>query len=228
MISRIYYILKQRMHVMKKKNEPCMGKVYMFHRVGEGRDTYSIGNENFRMFLEYLKKEKQITDLNILTIEKDDRNVVLTFDDVSDSVFHNAYPVLKELNVPYYLCLCDEFLDRDGYLSCDMVRQMMKDSKVLIASHGLKHELSRFKGRERFEEELSLSKEDLEEEFNVRVDAFAFPYGSMYACSKQNIESAKKYFNKIMTTIPLPYNEEDGNVIPRININDQTFRKEMQ
>ena len=59
------------------------------------------------------------------------------------------------------------------------------------------------------------------------VSSFAFPYGSMYACSKDNIKTAKELFDYIFMTYNLPYNEEYENVIPRININDSTYKKEM-
>ena len=116
MIKRLYYILLQRLYVMFDI-KPCQGKVYMFHNVNDDNDTYSINADNFEKFLEYLTGNKRIVDAKTLIREKDPKNVVLTFDDVYESVYLNAYPLLKKKDVPYYLFVCNEYLDKDKYVS---------------------------------------------------------------------------------------------------------------
>ena len=71
MFKRLYYIILQRLYVLKNKNKPCQGKVYMFHNVNDEQDTYAINKENFKAFVEYLKKNKKVVDIETLIKEKD-------------------------------------------------------------------------------------------------------------------------------------------------------------
>ena len=228
MIKRLYYIILQRLYVFQKKNKPCQGKVYMFHNVNDDGDTYAISKDHFAELLQYLVKNKKIVDIETLVAEKDKDNVVITFDDVYASVFANAYPLLKEHDVPYYLFLCNEFLDKESYLDRQMIREMIDDSKAVIGSHACHHELSRFKDSEQIRKELEQSKAELQELSGKEVRDFAFPYGSIYACSKQNISDAGSLFDHVFMTYALAYNEEYGKIIPRININDKTYKAELK
>ncbi len=227
MLKRLYYILVQRLYVFRNRYKPCQGKVYMFHNVSDDNDTYSISSANFSKMLEYLCQHKKIVDVQTLINEKDKDNVIITFDDAYESVYKNAYPLLKEKGVPYYVFMCDEFMNKENYLKKEMLKEMLADSKCIIGSHGMKHELSRFVSDDILERNLKESKKKLEDEFGIDADAFAFPYGSIYACSKDNINVAKEIFKYVFMTYNLPYNEEYGNIIPRININDSAFGKEI-
>ena len=226
MLKRLYYIIKQRAYVFFNRNKPCRGKVYMFHNVNEDHDTYAITKEHFESFLNELIKNKKIVDLETLTKEKDPDNVVITFDDVYDSVYHNAYPFLKEKDIPYYLFISNEYLDQEGYLSREIVKEMLEESKAIVGSHGWRHVLSRPMQVETLREDLIRSREALEALTERKVDVFAFPYGSMYACAGTDISEALKQFTYVCMTYALPYNENCGNVIPRLNMNDETYRRE--
>ena len=228
MIRRLFFILLQRLYLLKSRTLPSQGRIYMFHNVNDDGDTYSITKEHFEEWIGSLLKDRKIVDIDTLVREKDPKNVVITFDDVYESVYRNAFPILKEKGIPYYLFLCNEYLDHEKYVTSDMVREMLSDSKAIVGSHNYRHELSRFKETEQMKEELERSKDELEKELSVKIDTFAFPYGSMYACSKENIETARKRFRYVFMTYAVPYHESCGNIIPRINMNDSTFRKEMK
>ncbi len=145
MFKRLYYILLQRAFVLFNRNKAAQGRIYMFHNVDDDADIYSITKENFELFLNFLCENKKIVDTDTLIRERDPKNVVITFDDVYESVYRNAYPLLKEKGVPYYLFVCNEYLDKDGYLNEEMLKEMLSESKAILGSHNLKHELSRFK-----------------------------------------------------------------------------------
>ena len=57
---------------------------------------------------------------------------------------------------------------------------------------------------------------------------FAFPYGSIYACSDDNIRNAKEVYDNVYMTYNLDYNSEYERVIPRININDSNYRSSIK
>ncbi len=228
MFKRLYYILLQRVFVLLNRNRVAQGRIYMFHNVDDDTDIYSINKEDFELFLYYLCDNKKIVDVDTLIKEKDPDNVLITFDDVYESVYRNAYPLLKEKDVPYYLFVCNEYLNKDGYLNKEMLKEMLSDSKAILGSHNSKHELSRFKDHSLLEKELSSSKKELESISGTKIGSMAFPFGSMYACSKENIATAEEIYEYIFMTYPISYNEKYGNVIPRINMNSTSFRKEMK
>ena len=213
---------------MKRKNIN-QGKVYMFHNVSDNtNDTYTISKNNFKKFLGYLIDNYKIVDVETLMKEKDEKNIVLTFDDVYASVYENAYELLKQYDVPYYVFICNEYLNKDNYLNEKQLDEMLQNSRCILGSHNYFHELSRFMKLDDFIKHINNSKQELEERFNKDVNDFAFPFGSMYAVSNDNIYEAKKLFKHIFMTYALPYNEEYNNEIPRININNDNFQKEMQ
>ena len=228
MLKRLYYILYQRIYVLLKRMRSDEGRVYMMHKVSEDGDIYAISAEHFSKFLNALCEKKKIVDLETLIREKDPDNVVICFDDVYASVYENAFPLLKEKDVPYYLFVCNEYLNREGYLSSEMLKEMLKDSKAILGSHRFRHELSRFMDEASLFHDLKQSKKQLEEEFKTPVTDMAFPFGSVYACSAGNIRAAFSIFDRVLMTYPLPYNEEDENMLPRININDATYAKEIR
>nr|MBQ4453633.1 polysaccharide deacetylase family protein [Clostridia bacterium] len=228
MFKRLYYILLQRLYVFNHKNKPCQGKVYMFHNVNDDHDIYSITKDHFESLINYLVKNKKIVDADTLLKEKDPDNVVITFDDVYESVYRNAYPLLKEKDLPFYLFVSNEFLNKENYLNSEMLKEMLRDSKAILGSHNYQHELSRFMEDRSFEKGLDTSKKELEEEFGISLKDFAFPYGSMYACSEENIKDASDRFEHVFMTYAIPYNEEYGNTIPRINMNDSVYEREMK
>ena len=227
MIKRLYYIILQRIYVFINKYKPSQGKVYMFHNVDDTNDIYSITKNDFESFLMWLLENKKIVDAKTLIKEKDKNNVVITFDDVYASVYKNAYPLLKKHKVPYYIFVNNDLLNKDNYVTDKMVKEMLNKSNCILGSHNLKHELSRFKDIELFKKEIKNSKKELEKTFDIKVNDFAFPYGSMYACSKENINEVFKLYKNVYMTYALPYNEDYKNIIPRININSKNYRREM-
>lgn len=226
MFKRFYYILFQRFFILINKNNLSQGKIYMFHKINDEDDTYSISNNNFKSFIKYLIENKNIVDIETLIKEKKDNNVVLTFDDVYDDIYFKAYPILKKYDIPYYLFICNEYLDKDKYLSITMIKEMLSDSKCIIGSHNIKHQISRFLENKQFEQNILDSKKELEKLFKVSIDDFAFPYGSIYACSKSNIKISNNYFKNIYMTLPLNYNAK-YDALPRININNKSYKKEI-
>ena len=200
----------------------------MFHEIASKDDTYAISYESFEVFLNYLLENRKIVDVETLVNEKNKDNVVLTFDDAYASIFEYAYPLLQKYQVPYYVFICNEYLDKDQYLNKDMLKQMLDDSRCIIGSHGYHHELSRFMKDEVLLSELRNSKKELEDIFSCNIDSLAFPYGSMYAVSDENVRLAENIFDYVFMTYNLPYNSEDGRILPRININETTYVKEIE
>jgi peptidoglycan/xylan/chitin deacetylase (PgdA/CDA1 family) len=129
------------------------------------------------------------------------RSVVVTFDDGFGSVYTQAWPVMKRLDVPATVFVNTAYLDSDEPfpfdawgvahrdrvplervrpLRTDECREMMQSGLIEIGAHTHTHE--DFRGRpDSFREDLALSVRIVRELFGVDDVTFAFPYGSEHA-----------------------------------------------
>ncbi len=196
----------------------------MFHEINgsNGCGLYSVSKDNFAKVVDYIDDNNLCSMIDCI---KDNKKIVVTFDDAYESVYLYARPILKEKNIPYYIFLCNELIDTEKYLKTKQIEEMIDDGNCIVGSHLYRHKMSRFIKEENLEKMMIDSKMELENKFKINIDCFAFPYGSFYAVSKKNISIAKKYFKYIFTTIPLNYSKRYGNVFPRYNMNDNEIQK---
>ena len=143
----------------------------------------------------------------------------ITFDDVHKSVISNAIPFLREYSIPYVLFVTVEFIDKEGYISATDLEQLKSDPLCTIGSHAVHHRKFRFYNKEFFTEI-----RDSASILNAKL--FAFPYGSLYAVSRKNIEDLRKsdIYSCSFSTISSYLTDEnilDRWMIPRRSINDQ-------
>ena len=112
--------------------------------------------------------------------------IVCTFDDAYESVYYNAYPILRELgfsatvfvNVEL-MGLTNDWNTKDEcirvHATLDMLREMYAGG-IEIGSHSLKHICLNRLSQTELEKTLKLSKNALEEEFG-NISTFCYPYG---------------------------------------------------
>jgi peptidoglycan/xylan/chitin deacetylase (PgdA/CDA1 family) len=126
------------------------------------------------------------------------RVFVITFDDGFESVYHQAWPVLRRLEAPFTLFVNTQYLDSaqpfpfdvwgmdhaacvppETYrpLTSAQCRKMADSGLMELGAHTHSHE--DFRGRpEAFRQDLELCVEALRAQFGVDEVPFAFPYGS--------------------------------------------------
>jgi peptidoglycan/xylan/chitin deacetylase (PgdA/CDA1 family) len=122
---------------------------------------------------------------------------VVTFDDVFESVYRHAWPVLHELNIPATLFIATAYLDSDEPfpfddwsgagsplapadawrpMSTGQCREMLADPLVELGTHTHTHE--NFRGRpDALRRDLMISLDVLLKRFGVREAPLAFPFG---------------------------------------------------
>ncbi len=125
------------------------------------------------------------------------QTVVVTFDDGYGCVHTNAWPVLRELNVPATVFISTAYLDAerpfpfdpwatayldrvpaDAYLplTTAQCREMLADALIELGAHTHTH--GDFRGRpEAFRRDLQTSIDILRSRFGLPAVTFAFPYG---------------------------------------------------
>ena len=123
---------------------------------------------------------------------------VITFDDGFQGVYHHAWQVLKDLNVPATVFLSTAYLDSDdpfpfdhwahahhAHIPVESYRPLTHAQCLEMATHGLielgahTHTHQDFRGRpDEFRRDLSTNLDALRASFQVTQPAFSFPYGT--------------------------------------------------
>ena len=176
--------------------------ILMYHSIteGEATDLYERSTSDFESDLNYLKKNNiTVIDFNQLKsivkkgITPIENMALITFDDGCRSWLTNALPLLLKYKMKATFFLWVSQIGMDSFLSWEEVDLMSHYSNneghrpFTFASHTLSHPFlldikSTFINTSEYmaylDEELSKSKEIIEEVTPVPVDALALPYGN--------------------------------------------------
>lgn len=207
-----------------------VSQVYMLHEVyapeSAPRNPFcAVAQSRFLAWLDSLPAS-QISTPEQLSVPG---TILLTFDDMFSSAFHNAIPALRQRKLPYTVFVAPGLLDQLDMISKDDLRKLADDPLCTIGAHSMSHCPMRPLSDEACLAELTESKRWLEAFTEREVWNFAFPYGSVYACSKSNqaqVESAG--FRQGFSTLNRPVTAEDLAhpwFLPRRNINDKILEK---
>jgi peptidoglycan/xylan/chitin deacetylase (PgdA/CDA1 family) len=105
------------------------------------------------------------------------RPVVISFDDGYETVFENAYPIMKELGFTGLMYIVGEYVGAQGYMSIENL-VVLSEKGWEIGSHSMthphlpaNHDIVYF--------EAGQSKNILASEIGVNILTFAYPYGEM-------------------------------------------------
>lgn len=188
----------------KRLNQNYFATILMYHRVNDIDDnTMSVDTGMFSRQLAFLKKKYHVISLNQLLKEMaEDRiiqhkSVVITFDDGYKDNYTNAFRLLRRYGLPACFFVTTSFIgtsnkfpwDEDN--RCSFENMTWEDLRDLFAqgyeigSHAINHiDL----GKCTYDEaclEINGSKRELENQLNVKVDHFSFPFGKKSNIKKQ-------------------------------------------
>jgi len=111
-----------------------------------------------------------------------DKPVVLTFDDGYLGHYEHVFPLLKQYNVPAVFSIFPAKLDGDvvgrSTVTWEQLKEMAQHELVTIASHSVTHppNLIPLDDASLFEE-VTVSKQRLEEELGIPIEYFTYPVG---------------------------------------------------
>jgi len=226
----IYVIIKW--YFEKRSHKSLInGKIIVYHHVtdeeiDEKSKSCICSPSVFRRTLDDLKKNNYdfvTIDEAINRIDKKSSKkfVVITFDDIPQNVFTNAYPILKELNIPFIVYITVNYINKEGFISNEQLDILNNEPICTIGSHTISHPMLRFK-KDSYSE-IFESKKWLENRLNRSIDHFAYPYGRPGAISLKNIREVKKAgFTTAVSTIFCDisdYTAQYKYYLPRIFIN---------
>ena len=121
----------------------------------------------------------------------------LTFDDVYDTVYSEAYPILKELDIPFTMFVTKDLVDKPGYITMEHLLTLSQDPLCCVGAHGMTHSVFRDLSEKEVKEQCTGCRQWLEQTLGVRVDTFAFPYGRIVEVSGRDRRIVKEAGFKI-------------------------------
>jgi peptidoglycan/xylan/chitin deacetylase (PgdA/CDA1 family) len=169
---------------------------HVFHKTLSATQM-RIPTSKFRSQMEAIRK----SNIAVITLEQflawrrgegelPPQSILITMDDGWRSVYTEAFPIMKELKLPFTIFLYKNYVgsNRGGRaLSLSMIREMVLSKLCTIGSHSVSHPFpSKIKkaakeGPEAYEKflrnELGNSKKFLDDTFKVKVNTYAYPGG---------------------------------------------------
>lgn len=186
--------------------------------------SLSVPPSTFQEQMEYLVKE------NYTTITPNDlyqylqygtplpkKPIILTFDDGYLDFFEEVFPLLRDLQLKATNFITTSFIGRENYLDWYHLNYLVSSGRVFIGNHSQTHANLAEIPSEQLEQEISVSKTDLEESLDTEINCLAYPNGNY----NDNVLSILKE-NKFK----IAFTTENGNLhkttellkLPRIKI----------
>lgn len=175
-----------------------------FHSVLTEEDSRNL-DSNLQVYNVPISKfDEQINylisnDINIISMDQlyyniqhhnfKGKNVVITFDDIDETMYTHAYPILRENNIPFTVFLVTSKVgliqDERKYASWDEIKDMYSSNLMEVGVH-TDHMHKKVRGipifnfpnnLQAFENDLKISISKIESELNYTPQYFAYPYG---------------------------------------------------
>jgi peptidoglycan/xylan/chitin deacetylase (PgdA/CDA1 family) len=228
--------LYQKVKEFKLKRYQVIGKILMFHQVDNNINNWndencSITFESFKNLINIFQNQgyKFISISDVYNCELPGKNLIITFDDGFTDTYKYAYPFLKKNNIPFCIFVVSSLIDKEGYVTKEELKKLSEDSICTIGAHSVTHPILRqVNDREAFNE-IYNCKIELENMINKEIEYFAYPYGSIYACSRKNIINVERCGYKLaFSTLNSHISKKilkDRFFIPRINVNEKNYKK---
>ena len=184
--------------------------IVMFHHVSDEALDDVISSckckiSDFEKIVDFIKEDAVSLDDMLLQMHQGDykgRHYVVTFDDVPEDFYHNAYPRLVAANIPFTLYVTYDYIGLNGYLSHEQLCEIANSPLATIGAHTMSHPMLCGEGVD-LKEEVNTSRDKLAVMLNREIRHFAYPYGSMLAVSKRVVDFVKRAdFDSAVVTLP--------------------------
>lgn len=142
-------------------------------------------------------------------------NVVLTFDDGYEDFYTIVWPLLKTYRIKGTVFVIPNYLNREGFLTSDQLKELARSEFVEIGAHTMDHVGLGYTNSEIAKFQITQSKKTLEEIIKKPVETFAYPFGSYISDTIEMVKEAS--FSAAFTTFNSTLIEQKNILaIPRI------------
>ncbi len=197
----------------------------MYHRFNQ--DEYPSTNiqmDVFKQQIEIIKKfkynfydPKQLQeDFYNIKIEK---KILITIDDAFSSFYENAWPYLKEEEIPFILFVSTEAVGKNGYMTWDQIKKIEKESIAYIGNHSHSHNYLVDLNNEDFINDIDTSSSIFRDKLGYNPIFFSYPFGEYSSLIKEYISKNFKFsFGQHSGVIDI---NKDRYELPRFPINEK-------
>ena len=110
-------------------------------------------------------------------LKKDKKKILITIDDGFSSFYENAWPYLKQENIPFILFISTEAIGKNGYMTWDQIKKVEKEPTAYIGNHSHSHDyLVNFKSND-FINDIKTANKTFIENLGYNPIFFSYPFG---------------------------------------------------
>lgn len=137
------------------------------------RELKTLKDEGYKTY--FVKEVPNILNGEILRSPK---SIVLSFDDGYEDFYRDVFPILKKYHMKATQYVIYDFIGRKGFLKDSEIKEMIESGLIEIGSHTLDHLALAKLPEKQAEKQIIESKELFEKRFGIKIETFAYPYGS--------------------------------------------------
>ena len=112
-----------------------------------------------------------------LSENKHERKILLTIDDGLLSFYENAWPILKEKNIPFILFVNTREVGAFNYMNWEQIIELKKYDNVEIGNHSHSHEYLVEENSEVIKKDILKSIEIFKQKLGDNSEFFSYPFG---------------------------------------------------
>ena len=199
--------------------------VLMYHRFNENK--YPSTNVKMNVFNEQMQiiKDLKYEFYNPKFFEKEfnkiknKKKILITIDDGFQSFYDEAWPYLKENNIPFILFISTEPVGRNGYMSWSQIKEIESSDLGTIGHHSHTHKYLIDMTNENFIKDIETASKIFEEKLGYVPSIFSYPFG----------EYSKFMKDYISTKFTIAFGQHSGVIdinkdkyeLPRFPINEK-------
>jgi len=167
----------------------------MYHRFNENK--YPSTNIRNEIFLEHLKEINNL-GIEFITFEKfekiiktniDKNYLLLTIDDAFESFYLNAWPILKNKQIPFVLFVSTREIGKHGYMNWEQIKELDSNNLVTIGNHSHSHEYLIDWKDDKIKYDLETSIKIFKKELEYSPTIFSYPFGEYSSNLKKIVKN---------------------------------------
>lgn len=225
------------------RNESLYNNFLLMFSNSKELKNYSVSSKQLDSQIKWLKQHhaRFLTLNEVMKYKKKGkfpkRSVWINFDDMDQSIYDNAYPILKKHKVPSTGFVITQHVGSKDFHNLNLVdinelKEMKNSGLWDFASHSnnlhdlQKHDNPKFltASHKQLTADIKDSNQYLHQTFNINNKAIAYPYGQMDRSSITAVKQAGIKYGFTLEEEPIRP-DTNNYLLPRILVNQDSFNK---